>query len=649
MRVSFSSVYTVGLLASWLVAVWIPQTSAGERKTGLENSPNWAVETWGNSGEIRQLKDDERTTLVLYFDGGDKEKTAFVHRPGFAVPKDGILRAWVFAEEDNGPKISFAAGTGLEHTWHESKLFELKKGWNKIEIPLAAPNWKTKASNWQFTEALAAPNDVRYVDVLVHNGKRDGKIMIERLFEPPEVSADEKKLDDPEAWRAEWKRISRLGDGFIAWESNRSGAFRVWSRGHDGSPERMLSKDEPGRDHHSPTISPDGTRILYLSVDQDRIREGSYRNPRHVWSMRMVRADGSDDQELIANVRSYWGERFAVWQDEQTIIYIDPDGVTKKRNLKTGKDEILLSPFGASNPWLVDPKEQFAIRGYPPQFSRYDAASRRVTTIFAPEGCMPFFSYDGKWGVWMNGSGGPVSALHLSDAQQRNLIQRSDPRFPRSRNFVYFPNLSRCGRLFVCCASPNQFEHFTSDFDVFVMEFDAEKFAIAGKPVRYTFDGKSDIYPDVYLKPHPLGYQRGEAPFNAAVKLPEDGAWQIDFGDGQQAQFTGNEVQHLYERAGEFSLRAMRDGKELRGIVTVEPASPPRVSEYLITGETQMRVDFDEAVDVSQATFKLKAQGAPAEVQLQPGGRSWCCAGRRGWKPTSFALRACVTSSACRR
>ena len=60
-------------------------------------------------------------------------------------------------------------------------------------------------------------------------------------------------------------RLPGLGKGFLVWESNRSGRWRIWYRNLDGSGLRQLSPEEEGRDHFAPHISPDGTHMAYLS------------------------------------------------------------------------------------------------------------------------------------------------------------------------------------------------------------------------------------------------------------------------------------------------------------------------------------------------------------------------------------------------
>ena len=76
--------------------------------------------------------------------------------------------------------------------------------------------------------------------------------------------------DAEAAWRPRWKELSRRGGGFVVWESNRSGAWRIWHRKLDGSDLRRLTPDEKGRDHFCAHIRPDGKKLVYLSYPSGR-------------------------------------------------------------------------------------------------------------------------------------------------------------------------------------------------------------------------------------------------------------------------------------------------------------------------------------------------------------------------------------------
>ena len=72
-------------------------------------------------------------------------------------------------------------------------------------------------------------------------------------------------MDSPADWAERWQQMEELGRGFVVWESNRTGRWRIWYRNLDGSGLRQLSPEEEERDHFAPHISPDGNHLAYLS------------------------------------------------------------------------------------------------------------------------------------------------------------------------------------------------------------------------------------------------------------------------------------------------------------------------------------------------------------------------------------------------
>ncbi|MEM7356892.1 MAG: hypothetical protein AAF657_39125, partial [Acidobacteriota bacterium] len=56
------------------------------------------------------------------------------------------------------------------------------------------------------------------------------------------------------------------GEGYVVWESNRTGDWRLWLRDLDGSPPRQLTPDGDNRQHCCAHIAPGGERVAYLSL-----------------------------------------------------------------------------------------------------------------------------------------------------------------------------------------------------------------------------------------------------------------------------------------------------------------------------------------------------------------------------------------------
>jgi hypothetical protein len=176
--------------------------------------------------------------------------------------------------------------------------------------------------------------------------------------------------------------------------------------------------------------------------------------------------------------------------------------------------------------------------------------------------------------------------------------------------------LSADGRFLAVGASPDQFGHFDSDYDIFVVETEPETLTIVGEPIRVTEHPATDRYPDVWVAPLPLGRHQGEAPFRARLQTPGASAdWRWDLGDGASAR--GASVEHLYEESGSYEVRATAEGRSLRGRVVVDPAAPPEVVRvYLRHGGRSVSVAFDEPVDIDGLEARLDSGVEIVEIEI---------------------------------
>ncbi len=338
------------------------------------------------------------------------------------------------------------------------------------------------------------------------------------MAEPGVVVAGDSETDGDEA----------PGQGFVVWESNRTGAWRLWFRDLDGSPPRQLSPEEGGRQHCCAHVEPGGERIAYLSLPRG---QATYPEGGASGRLYLIGRDGSGDRLVAENARTYYEHRAVVWRSAGELIAIDGDGRTRLIDVATGVTQMLTDDAVDRHGWLINSRLTHATRGLP-SFSSYDAAGRRIREARTLGGCQPYFSYDGRWGFWTAGAGGPIRALDLATRQSVEILKKSDPRLPGDRGYLYFPMLSHDATLFAWGASPDEHDHAKSDYDIFVAPTDPETLEILGRPWRVTRDPGSDRFPDVYAVP---GARRhfGEAPRQANVAVPTRGAsepasWPID-------------------------------------------------------------------------------------------------------------------------
>ncbi|NKB68907.1 MAG: hypothetical protein GKR89_17715 [Candidatus Latescibacteria bacterium] len=408
-----------------------------------------------------------------------------------------------------------------------------------------------------------------------------------------------------------------LGEGYLVWESPRSGRWRLWSRQLDGTNLRRLSPDEKDRDHFCPHISPDGQQILYLSYPQGR---NAYQDhtPGQDVSLHLIQADGSGDRVVVKRARAYFEDRAALWTGPQSFVYIADDGTTRQHNLSNGQDQPLTAERHAKHGWLTNTTLTHATDGRP-RFRPYDPTNQTLGPAHQHKGCQPYFSPDGTWGYWMQAAGGPIRRIHLPTGQTGDILAKNDPRLPAGRGYLYFPMFSADQRLLVFGASPDQHDHFKSDYDIFAAPTDPATLEIIGPPVRYTFDKGCDRFPDVFARPWELGYHSGEAPFTvelAAEEGKEKWQWHIDSKGGKRKK----KLRHTFKKSGRYTVEARRGDRLLKARVQVLEARPPQPLQAALQNDRTIIVLFDEPIQNDGIKAKLASGARLSSAEISPDG-----------------------------
>ncbi len=420
----------------------------------------------------------------------------------------------------------------------------------------------------------------------------------------------------PSATADSYETIAKMGQGFIIWESNRTGSWRLWRIGLDGKDMKQISPNESGRDHYCPHISPNGRKVVYLSYPKSQHGYEPY-NPKKPAPMHIMDTDGTGDRVILPSARTYFEDRAVVWVDDDTFHYIDGAGISSEYRLSTGKSVPLTKQTNTGGGWIINAQKSFATTGSA-NFSRYDPTTQTISVGKEYEGCQPYFSADGKWGFWMGGAGGPINRYELATGNVSFVLSKNDPRMPKERNYLYFPMLSRNARLLAFGASPGQHDHFTADYDIFLARTDPSTFELIGTPVRYSFDPACDRFPDVYVSDLDLGSHQGEAPYIVQFKAPTgvtSASW--SFGDG--ATGSGAVVKHTYTKAGQFHVEINGKERSYYGEVSVAPTSAPSVTAVALRGSNKVSVTFSEPVVTSKAKFSLDGKAAKTVVPDREG------------------------------
>lgn len=407
------------------------------------------------------------------------------------------------------------------------------------------------------------------------------------------------RADRPDQWRQRQQALAeRVGGGFVVWESNRTGRWRLFYRNLDGSGFRQLSPEEKGREHYAPHISPDGRHVVYLSYPADT---DAYSNkPDSPTPLHLLNLSTGEDRVIVDHVITYWEDRSVVWLDNDSLVYIGPDANTYRLDLDANQTTQLTVDAGKR---LINQTLEWATRGRP-EFGPYDAERKRTQTQHKFNGCQPYFTADGKWGFWMNSAGGPVKRIDLASGKTATILRKNDKRLLRGRSYIYFPMISRDRQLLAIGVSPNQHDHFKSDYEIVVLPIDPATLEVDGEPVRYSFDGKCDRFPDVYVNTLALGRHEGEAPLTLHLKPPDaTRTWRWDFGDGGHS--IASSVRHRFTEPGTYRITARSRDDVAEGEVIVRPGAAPAVAHALAVGRRHVQVIFDEPVDIGGARFSF--------------------------------------------
>lgn len=374
-----------------------------------------------------------------------------------------------------------------------------------------------------------------------------------------------------------------LGGGWVTWESNRTGAYRIWIRPLAGGAPRQLSPDEPGRDHCCAHLSPDGAWVAYLSLPGGARK---YTPPDTIGQLRLVATDGRHDHVVAAAARHYGEHRAAVWWSADELAFIDGAGDSRRLDLSMGVTRLLSRGPAQGEGYLIGPGGRWATSSTA-HFSPRDPATGEVRPATPLGGCQAWIAPDGEVGVWTAGAGGPIDAVELATRRTWTVLAKHDPRLPRGRGYLYFPMLSRDRSLLAVAASDDQHDHFRADYDVLLVPLDPASLLPVGDAVRVTDDPAVDRYPDVWRAgteaPPPLAPRAPQEPALAAAGWPADRdrlvfLWEGAEQPNQVAEGAAGET--LAERGETWSDRRGRLALA-GGSAEADPASAARVAAAL--------------------------------------------------------------------
>jgi len=293
----------------------------------------------------------------------------------------------------------------------------------------------------------------------------------------------------PDDTVAEVQAVQNLGKrlrGFVVWESNRTGQWELYRINTDGIGFRQLTRlSKPNdplayRAYLRPRISPDGRWVLFAY--------GRERAPVGVW---VVPAEGGEARQLAVGTPLNWSP------DGREVFFVR-DSQVWRYELATGR-EALLHPVKVP----VTGQEGGMVGSVSPDLKAAVCRSPRANEYFVFDrgqtlktmgGCEPGFTADGRYLYWVQG---PKDFRIWDIAHNREWqILGQPPTNPH--NYTYCPTISADGHWLLYGASPNQHDHDTSDYEIFIVEL--QDWRAVGQPVRLSWHPRTDRWPALWVE-----------------------------------------------------------------------------------------------------------------------------------------------------
>ncbi|MFH1706790.1 MAG: hypothetical protein ABIF71_02600 [Planctomycetota bacterium] len=150
---------------------------------GIESLPGWNAADWSNPGTVTVEKISGDLRLRIKAESGAAEKSAVRVATGLDLSTNAALTMDVFNPSQASTVVALAVVTGEGKVYYESQPMEVPFGWSRnLTVALAAAQFKSEASGWEYTAALADPGTVSELYVLVYNGEQPVEIVVNNLF-----------------------------------------------------------------------------------------------------------------------------------------------------------------------------------------------------------------------------------------------------------------------------------------------------------------------------------------------------------------------------------------------------------------------------------------------------------------------------------
>ena len=352
---------------------------------------------------------------------------------------------------------------------------------------------KTNSLIWDTSNV---PNGLYYIMAEIREGNKKWTVISKypiniqhskKLEKPSEIKygwgltayVDEPRIQG-QPTKSELQALKEFGKrvkGFVVWESNRSGHWELYRINTDGSGFKQLTQlanevNPPYDSYLIPRVSHDGKTILF--------GYGRYKAPVEVW---IIPSNGGKARKLTQGRPLNWSK------DDKKIFFIR-DHQVWQYDLESGRESLLseakLSVKGDDGNTVGFLAPDLSSVVYRSKNSNEYFVFSAGKTVKVTGGCEPGISENGEYLYWVNGPK-DFRIWNISKNEERQFF--GEPPV-KEWNYTYFPSVTGNGRWLTYGASPNQHDHNTSDYEIYVQELN--NWNPVGKPVRFTWDPSTD-------------------------------------------------------------------------------------------------------------------------------------------------------------
>lgn len=159
------------------------------RKEGMETR-GWLKENPQYSNPIEhsvvEVGEGLVTNKVLHlgFGGGAEHKAVVRRRISLDGTTLGPLVFYVHNPGESTVPLSLAVKTGEKWDYFESRPVSIRpsgNGYIRVEFRFDARDYKSDSSNWTHNTPVRNLEDIRELQIQIHNGNRDGELFIDGL------------------------------------------------------------------------------------------------------------------------------------------------------------------------------------------------------------------------------------------------------------------------------------------------------------------------------------------------------------------------------------------------------------------------------------------------------------------------------------